>query len=57
MSKSNSSNVQYENVWIDEKGRIVSFHEINNYQLHFFETHEEMIRYVLQLVTHGYSIL
>ena len=57
MGKSESVTVQYEQVWVDEKNQRVSFHALSDYELHFFETHDEMIRYVLHLVTHGYGIL
>ena len=57
MRKNKAAPVQYEKVWIDEKKRIVSFHDVNGYELHLFETHDELICYVLQFVTHGYSIL
>ena len=48
---------RYELAWVDEKNHTVSFHDHNGYEAYFFETHDEMIRYVHHLVTHGYGIL
>lgn len=57
MRTNEASAIQYEQVWVDEQNHLVSFHALNGYKLHLFETHDEMIRYVLHLVTHGYRIL
>lgn len=48
---------RYELAWVDEMNQRVSFHDHSGYEAHFFETHDEMIRYVHHLVMHGYGLL
>lgn len=49
--------IQYEKAWVDERNHNVSFHDMCGYEMHFFETHDEMIRFVHHLVIRGYGLL
>ena len=41
-------------VWIDETGKIVSFHEIDNSELIYFDQREGFLTYLSTLTTQGY---
>ena len=41
-------------VWIDETGKIVSFHEIDNGELIYFDQREIYLAYLSALTTQGY---
>ena len=56
MRKENQS-FRYELAWVDEQHHTVSFHDHSGYKAYFFETHDELIRYVHHLVIRGYGLL
>lgn len=41
-------------VWIDETGKIVSFHEKDNGELIYFDQREGFLTYLSTLTTQGY---
>ena len=43
-------------VWIDETGKIVSFHEIDNGELIYFDQREGFLTYLSTLTTQGLSV-
>ena len=41
-------------VWVDETAKIVSFHEVNNSELIYFDQREIYLAYLSALTTQGY---
>ena len=42
-------------VWVDETAKIVSFHEVDNSELIYFDQREIYLAYLSALTTQGYS--
>lgn len=42
--------------WVDEKNKIISFHSIDNFIRHTFDTHKEYLEYIIRRSYCGYKV-
>ena len=57
MYEKNQEAAEQITLWIDEEHRILSFHPQPDFEKRSFGTHEEMLRYAVELAMNGYEAM